>query len=167
MDSFKKSFATCLNTVNAIQAFSLIVKSWHNVPGGRIYIKLLSTQCLSLSACTTVDRLQIFDIMGYEPSHWNKINIHVGGQYGSKQETILRFAENFKRLSAACQARLTGTAMIANFHCTLASCFTQCDLTTLLSPALSVLYFLIFLMQWKTVTLLLRIVWKTCLSFTG
>lgn len=27
--------------------------------------------------------VQIFDLMGYEPSHVNKINIHIGGQYGT------------------------------------------------------------------------------------
>jgi UV DNA damage repair endonuclease len=45
--------------------------------------------------------------MGYPPSHWNKINIHVGGVYGDKQTTLERFATNFRRLSPALQARLT------------------------------------------------------------
>jgi UV DNA damage endonuclease len=42
-----------------------------------------------------------------EPSHWNKINIHVGGAYGNKQETLKRFAQNFKKLSSSLQRRLT------------------------------------------------------------
>ena len=50
---------------------------------------------------------QLFDVMGLEPSHWNKINIHVGGAYGDKDETIRRFAGNFKLLSANLQKRLT------------------------------------------------------------
>ncbi len=51
---------------------------------------------------------QIFDLMGYAPSHWNKINIHVGGVYGDKEAALARFAENFKtRLSAGLQQRLT------------------------------------------------------------
>ncbi|MCW3075303.1 MAG: damage repair endonuclease UvdE [Flaviaesturariibacter sp.] len=50
---------------------------------------------------------QLFDLMGLEPSHWNKINIHVGGAYGDKGETIKRFAQNFKLLSANLQRRLT------------------------------------------------------------
>ena len=37
--------------------------------------------------------LQVFDLMGYPPSHWNKINIHVGGAYGDKQAAMQRFAE--------------------------------------------------------------------------
>jgi UV DNA damage endonuclease len=50
---------------------------------------------------------QLFDLMGLEPSHWNKINIHVGGAYGDKEETLKRFAQNFKLLSANLQRRLT------------------------------------------------------------
>jgi UV DNA damage endonuclease len=50
---------------------------------------------------------QLFDLMGLEPSHWNKINIHVGGAYGDKGETLKRFAHNFKLLSTGLQKRLT------------------------------------------------------------
>jgi len=50
---------------------------------------------------------ELFDLMGLEPSHWNKINIHVGGAYGDKHETLERFAHNFKKLSSSLQRRLT------------------------------------------------------------
>jgi UV DNA damage endonuclease len=50
---------------------------------------------------------QLFDLMGLTPSHWNKINIHVGGSYGHKGETLKRFAANFKLLSGNLQKRLT------------------------------------------------------------
>jgi UV DNA damage endonuclease len=50
---------------------------------------------------------ELFDVMGLTPSHWNKINIHVGGAYGDKEETIKRFGVNFKLLSANLQKRLT------------------------------------------------------------
>lgn len=50
---------------------------------------------------------QIFDVMGYEPSPWNKINIHIGGVYDDKAGTLLRFEQGFARLSAACRQRLT------------------------------------------------------------
>ncbi|HEV7331421.1 MAG TPA: UV DNA damage repair endonuclease UvsE [Flavisolibacter sp.] len=50
---------------------------------------------------------EIFDLMGLQPSHWNKINIHVGGAYGDKVETLKRFAENFNLLSANLRSRLT------------------------------------------------------------
>ena len=51
--------------------------------------------------------MQILDYMGYEPSVWNKTNIHIGGVYGDKQGTMERFAKNFKRLSPNAQKRLT------------------------------------------------------------
>ena len=50
---------------------------------------------------------QLFDMMGLPPSHWNKINIHVGGAYGDKTETLKRFAQNFSLLSPSLQKRLT------------------------------------------------------------
>ncbi len=50
---------------------------------------------------------RIFDLMGLAPSHWNKINIHVGGVYGDKALALKRFAENFRRLSPNAQKRLT------------------------------------------------------------
>jgi len=50
---------------------------------------------------------RIFDLMGLPPSHWNKINIHVGGAYGNKEATLKRFAQNFKLLSSNLQKRLT------------------------------------------------------------
>lgn len=50
---------------------------------------------------------QIFDLMKLPASHWNKINIHVGGAYGNKPETLQRFSQNFKKLSSTLQSRLT------------------------------------------------------------
>lgn len=50
---------------------------------------------------------ELFDLMGLKPSHWNKINIHVGGTYGDKQATLARFAKNFVLLSDNLRARLT------------------------------------------------------------
>ncbi|QIP11182.1 UV DNA damage repair endonuclease UvsE [Spirosoma aureum] len=50
---------------------------------------------------------EVFDLMGLEPSHWNKINIHVGGSYGDKMATMARFSQNFNLLSQNLRARLT------------------------------------------------------------
>lgn len=50
---------------------------------------------------------EIFDLMGLQTSPWNKINIHVGGAYGDKAETLRRFAQNFTLLSKSLQSRLT------------------------------------------------------------
>lgn len=49
----------------------------------------------------------VFDLMGLVPSHYNKINIHIGGSYGDKVSTLKRFCDNFKRLSTNAQKRLT------------------------------------------------------------
>lgn len=50
---------------------------------------------------------EVFDLMGLKPSHWNKINIHLGGTYGDKAGTMARFCQNFKLLSENLRARLT------------------------------------------------------------
>jgi UV DNA damage endonuclease len=49
----------------------------------------------------------LFDLMDLEPSHKNKINIHVGGAYGDKAETLKRFAKHYKSLPHNIKARLT------------------------------------------------------------
>ena len=53
------------------------------------------------------DHSEIFDLMNLKPSHLYKINIHVGGAYDDKKETLKRFATNFKKLSWNLRARLT------------------------------------------------------------
>jgi UV DNA damage endonuclease len=50
---------------------------------------------------------QVFDLMGLPATHWHKINVHVGGAYGDKDETLKRFAENFKLLSVNLRGRLS------------------------------------------------------------
>ena len=40
----------------------------------------------------------MFDLMGFEPSHYNKINIHVGGAYGEPEKALQRFCDNFNNL---------------------------------------------------------------------
>tara|TARA_B110000858_G_scaffold112225_1_gene128365 strand:- start:220 stop:849 length:630 start_codon:yes stop_codon:yes gene_type:complete len=47
-----------------------------------------------------------FNIMGYAPSHYNKINIHVGGAYGDKKSTLARFVSNFNLLRDDTKKRL-------------------------------------------------------------
>ena len=52
---------------------------------------------------------EIFDLMGFEPSPHNKINIHVGGTYGCKDGTAAVFCAHFKsqRIGQNCMKRLT------------------------------------------------------------
>ena len=47
-----------------------------------------------------------FNMMGYEPSHYNKINIHVGGAYGDKESALNRFCKNFELLRDDTKKRL-------------------------------------------------------------
>jgi UV DNA damage endonuclease len=50
---------------------------------------------------------EIFDLMGFAPSYYNKINIHIGAAYEDKRETAYRFCKNFDRLSTNLKKRLT------------------------------------------------------------
>ena len=50
---------------------------------------------------------KIFDLMGFEPSLYNKINIHLRATYGDKQSAMDRFVDRWHQLSANCRARLT------------------------------------------------------------
>jgi UV DNA damage endonuclease len=49
---------------------------------------------------------RIFDEMGFEPSHWNPLNIHVGGAYGDKDNATTRWCINFLKLSENCRKRI-------------------------------------------------------------
>jgi UV DNA damage endonuclease len=48
-----------------------------------------------------------FDMMGFDPSPYNKINIHVGGTYGDKEKTLDRFCASFETLDKNTKCRLT------------------------------------------------------------
>jgi UV DNA damage endonuclease len=50
---------------------------------------------------------EIFDLMGFEPSPYNKINIHIGAAYGDKQKVLEEWIRNFKLLHPNTQKRLT------------------------------------------------------------
>ena len=49
---------------------------------------------------------ECLDLMGFVPSRWNKINIHIAATYGDKAATIERFKQNFDLLSDNCKRRL-------------------------------------------------------------
>lgn len=49
---------------------------------------------------------RIFDEMGLRPSHWNCLNIHVGGAYGDKDAATQRWCQNFHMLSENCRRRV-------------------------------------------------------------
>lgn len=49
---------------------------------------------------------KLFDLMGFEPSHYNKINIHIGGVYGDKKSALDRWIDNWYKLDANTKKRL-------------------------------------------------------------
>ena len=49
---------------------------------------------------------EMFDMMGFEPSFDNKINIHIGGAYGDHTATAKRWIAAWHRLSDNCKKRL-------------------------------------------------------------
>jgi len=49
---------------------------------------------------------EIFDMMGYEPSFENKINIHIGTVSEGKDIISKRWISNYNKLSESCKARL-------------------------------------------------------------
>lgn len=50
---------------------------------------------------------QIMDFMDLPKTHYYPINIHVNITKPTKEESMLRFCENFERLSESCKSRLT------------------------------------------------------------
>jgi UV DNA damage endonuclease len=50
---------------------------------------------------------QIMDMLDLPISPFSKINIHVGGSYGNKQDSLKRWSDNFERLSDNVKQRLT------------------------------------------------------------
>lgn len=49
---------------------------------------------------------QILDMMGFEPSFWNKINIHIGGAYGNKDAAMKQWISSWEKLSDSAKKRL-------------------------------------------------------------
>jgi len=49
---------------------------------------------------------ELLDLMGFEPSHYNKLNIHIGTGQGGKEESMQRWITSFQKLSENCRARV-------------------------------------------------------------
>ena len=50
---------------------------------------------------------EVFDMLGFSRTPYNKINIHCNGVYGDKIAAMDRFCKNFERLPESVQTRLT------------------------------------------------------------
>ena len=53
------------------------------------------------------DHNELFELMDFDASHYNKINIHLGAAYDDKVATAKIWCKNFKRLSPSLQKRIT------------------------------------------------------------
>jgi UV DNA damage endonuclease len=47
-----------------------------------------------------------FDNLGYEATHWNKINLHIGGAYGNKEKAMEDWLREWENLSDSAKKRL-------------------------------------------------------------
>lgn len=98
----------------AIKEVLLKIGSWATEHGQRMEFHPSHFTVLASPNKWTVDKSlkdleqhsRIFDEMGLSPSHWNCLNIHVGGAYGDKESATKRWCENFFRLSENCQRRV-------------------------------------------------------------
>jgi UV DNA damage endonuclease len=74
---------------------------------GQFHILGSPVESVVLNSLVSLERhSEMFDLMGFEPSYENKINIHVGAAYNDKQTTVARWLKNFDRLSDSCKRRL-------------------------------------------------------------
>jgi UV DNA damage endonuclease len=96
-------FREIRNTLEAVGRHSLRISA-HPGP----FNKLAGTGVVLENTIKELEtHSRVFDLMGLPATHWHKINIHVGGAYGDKEETLKRFAKNFKLLSSNLRGRLS------------------------------------------------------------
>ncbi len=73
-------------------------------PGQYTLINSPKLEVFESARAELVYHAAMFDLMGLDTSH--KIQIHVGGVYGDKQASLVRFAERFRLLPHSVQRRL-------------------------------------------------------------
>ena len=74
---------------------------------GQFHILGSPEERVVLNSLVSLERhSEMFDLMGFDPSFENKINIHVGATYNDKPGTIARWLKNYDRLSDSCKRRL-------------------------------------------------------------
>ena len=56
----------------------------------------------------------VFDMIGLSRTHYNKLNIHIGGGYGDKPKSMERFCKTLKNYSDSVKSRLTVETMTKN-----------------------------------------------------
>ena len=76
-------------------------------PGHFTILASNNPEVVRLSILELEQHSNVFDLMGFEPSTWNKLNIHMGTSKDGFELTANRFIENFLKLSSNCQKRIT------------------------------------------------------------
>ena len=99
---------TILELLSEIGLFALEYNHRITTHPGPFNVLASPNQEVVLKAIKDLDcHSKMFNYMGFKPSHYNKINIHVGGAYGEPLEALNRFCNNFKLLAIDTQLRLT------------------------------------------------------------
>jgi len=73
-------------------------------PDQFILINSVDADIYERSVAELAYHARVLDLMGLDAAH--KVQIHVGGVYGDKEESISRFASRFRKLPAAVKRRL-------------------------------------------------------------
>ena len=76
-------------------------------PGHFTIIASKNPEVVRLAILELEQHSKVFDLMGFKPSTWNKINFHIGTAQDGLSATSDRFVENFLKLSPNCQNRVT------------------------------------------------------------
>jgi len=98
----------CKNKLSAAGAFARSTNqrlSFH--PGAFTVLASKSESTVRKSLHELEIHGKIMDTLGMPRSRYSKINIHLGGAYGDKDNAIKRFIQNYKKLAPAVSSRLT------------------------------------------------------------
>ncbi|MFW6243370.1 MAG: UV DNA damage repair endonuclease UvsE [bacterium] len=76
-------------------------------PGHFTILASKNPKVVDLAMLELEQHSKVFDLMGFKPSVWNKLNIHIGTAQGGLEQTADRFIDNFMKLSENCQKRIT------------------------------------------------------------
>lgn len=80
---------------------------WTNHPGPFCVLASPRPEVVKSAIQELNQTARINEMFGFDASPYYKINIHIGGNYKNKQETLERFCRNFERLSNNAQKALT------------------------------------------------------------
>lgn len=99
------------NIKNLMKGAGLLIKKYnHKVsfhPGPFNCLASPSEDVVNKTAYELEQHSRLMDLLELDESHFYNINIHIGGVYNDKQDTMNRFVQNFNLLSDSLKKRLT------------------------------------------------------------